>query len=283
MQEGVLAKSLEFQFENHAIDYDYLDDELHREILATTDKSALVGSRANLMVSNLITMQGIDKSLDDLFNSFWFNVHHRATSRPSDQAVCASILCDLDLRPVLAADDEDKMRVFWKTCRNIPLGVFWANGPRFDLETMRWAPKSFLHPSTWAVPPPKTGLTAMALDDGLHLSGVNAFYLQSVDLPSLEDSMIEFQAEEDPMTYAMLLTKNVDNPSWNSLQPFWKCVCLLWHELPDAVGFSQGVLVSCSEVVEQELCAEPSEGQQRCFTWSLARSSRSLCQRRRMG
>jgi hypothetical protein len=207
-------------------------------------------------------MQGIDKSRDDLFNSFWFNVRHRATSRPSDQAICAAVLCSLDLRPVLAADNEDKMRIFWKTCRNIPLGVFWVNGPRFDLETMRWAPKSFLHPSTWAVPPPKIGLTAMALDDGLHFSGVNAFYLQSVDLPSLEDSMIEFQAGEDPTTYAILLTKNVDNPSWNSLQPFWKCVCLLWHELPQPVGFSNGVLVSCSGVDEQELCAEPLEGQQ---------------------
>jgi hypothetical protein len=261
MQEGVLAKSIAFQFENHAIDYDFLDDQLHCEILATTNKSALVGSRANLMVSNLITMQGIDKSREDLFSSFWFNVRHRATSRPSDQAVCASILCGLDLRPVLAADNGDKMRVFWKTCRNIPFGVFWANGPRFDLETMRWAPKSFLHPSTWALPPPKTGLIAMALDDGLHFSGAKAFYLQSVDLPSLEDSMIEFQVGEDSATYVMLLTKDVDNPSWNSLRPFWKCVCLLWHELPRSVGFSHGVLVSCSGVDEQELCAEPSEGE----------------------
>lgn len=262
MQEGVLAKSLAFQFENHAIDYEFLDHQVHREIHATTDKSALVGSRATLMVSNLITMQGIDKSREDLFNSFWFNIRHRATSRLSDQAVCGSILCGLDLRPVLAADDEDKMRVFWKSCQDIPFGVFWANGPRFDLDTMRWAPKSFLHPSTWAVPPPKTGLTAKVLDDGLHFSGVNAFYLQSVDLPSLEDSMIEFQAGVDPTAYTMLLTKNVDNPSWNSLRPFWKCVCLLWHELPHSGGFSHGVLVSYSGVDEQELCAEPPHAQQ---------------------
>jgi hypothetical protein len=262
MQEGILAKSLAFQFENHAIDYDFLDDRLHLEIHATTDTSSLVGSRANLMVSNLITMQGSDKSRESLFISFWFNVRHRATSRPSDQAVCASIVCNLDLRPVLAADDVDKMRVFWKTCRDIPFGVFWANGPRFDLETMRWAPKAFLHPSTWALPPPQTGLTAAALDDGLHFSGVNAFYLQSIDLPSLEDSMVEFQAREDPTTYAMLLTKNVDNPSWNSLRPFWKFVCLLWHELPTFANFSHGVLVSCSGADEQDLCAESSEGQQ---------------------
>jgi hypothetical protein len=262
MQEGVLAKSLAFQFENHAIDYEFLDDRLHLEIHATTDTSALVGSRANLMVSNLITMQGINKSREDLFDSLWLNVRHRATSRPSDQAVCASILCGLDLRPVLAADNEDKMRVFWKTCRDIPLGVFWANGPRFDFETMRWAPKSLLHPSTWAMPPPKTGLIARVLDDGLHFSGVNAFYLQSVELPSLEDSMIEFQAQEDPTTYVILLTKKVDNPSWTSLGQFWKSVCILLYKLPELVGFSQGVLVSCSTVDDQELCAEPSEMQQ---------------------
>ena len=84
MQEGVLAKSLAFQFENRAIDYDFLDDRLCAELLLTTDMSTLVGHRANLMVSNLITMPGDEKSREDLFNLFWLNIRHRATSRESD-------------------------------------------------------------------------------------------------------------------------------------------------------------------------------------------------------
>ncbi|KAL9615730.1 MAG: hypothetical protein Q9160_009303 [Pyrenula sp. 1 TL-2023] len=152
------------------------------------------------------------------------------------------------------------MRVFWETARDIPLGVFWANGPRFDFDTLRWALKSLLHPSTWAVPPPKTGRTATALEDGLHFSGVNAFNLQSVELPTLEDSLIDFQVEGDSATYALLLTKNVENPSWHSLRSFWKSICLLFHELPDLLGFSAGVLVSGPAVDGQELGAEPREG-----------------------
>ena len=260
MQEGVLAKSLAFQFENRAIDYDFLDDRLCAELLLTTDMSTLVGHRANLMVSNLITMPGDEKSREDLFNSFWLNIRHRATSRESDQAVCASILCGIDLRPVLAAENEDKMRVFWKTSREVPLGVVWANGPRFDLDTIRWAPKSFLHPSTWAVPITKTGLIAQVMDDGLHFSSANAVYLPSIALPTMENSIIEFQgAGENPNTYAMKLTPRVENPSWGSLRPFWKHVCLLWLEMPRSIEMAYGVLVSCSGVDEHEFYNEAGE------------------------
>lgn len=104
-------------------------------------------------------------------------------------------------------------------------------------------------------------MTAKALDYGWHFSGVSAIYLQSIDLPSLDDSLIEFQVQDDAKTvYAILLTKKVDNPSWSSLVPFWKHVCLLWRELPDVMGFSQGVLVSCAGVDERELYAEVSDG-----------------------
>jgi hypothetical protein len=259
MQEGVLAKTLLFQFENLAIDYAFLDDRILQQIPLTTDETVLLGNKASLIVSHLITMRDSEISRENLFSSLWFNMRHRATSRLSDQAVCASILCDVDLRPVLAADNEDRMEVFWRTCREIPLGILWVNGPRFDLDTMRWAPKSFLHPSTWALPPPKTGATATVMDDGLHFSGVNAFYFQAVDLPSTENSMIEFHVGDDATTYVMLMTRNVDNPDWTTLRPFWNSVCLLWHELPSPSDFSHGVLVSCSGLEEQELCAGPSQ------------------------
>lgn len=123
MQEGVLAKTLLFQFENLAIDYAFLDDRILQQIPLTTDETVLLGNKASLIVSHLITMRDSEISRENLFSSLWFNMRHRATSRLSDQAVCASILCDVDLRPVLAADNEDRMEVFWRTCREIPLGI----------------------------------------------------------------------------------------------------------------------------------------------------------------
>ena len=64
--------------------------------------------------------------------------------------------------------------------------------------------------------------------------------------------MIEFQAGNDQTSYVLLLSKNVGNPSWSSLQPFWKSICLLWDELPTISEFSHGVLVSCPDAEEQE-------------------------------
>ena len=149
MQEGVLAQTIAFQFQNGAIDEDNLIRRLPSESASNTDKSPLVGVTATRTILDLFNMKQDQQSISELFKMLWANVRHRESSKPTDQAVCAAVLCNIDLRPILAAADEDRMLVFWKTSRIIPIGVFWAAGPRYDIDTMRWAPKSMLDPRCW--------------------------------------------------------------------------------------------------------------------------------------
>jgi hypothetical protein len=99
-------------------------------------------------------------------------------------------------------------------------------------------------------------MNAIVADDGLHFSGVDACYLEGIDLPKIEDSMIELQIGDE--TVLLLLNKKVENPAWADLRPHWGSVCLLWNALPTLNGFSNGILVSCKSLTCDQILDDAS-------------------------
>ena len=244
MQEGILAKELAFQFQDRAIHYEYLSDQHTQSFLGATDASHMFSSKADRMISSSLTFSKESESRMDRLRSLWFAIRHRTTSKAKDQAICIAILCDLDVSPILAGSGVDPMIAFWREFEEIPLSILWTNGPRFLVDSMRWAPQSLLDPSTWAIPPSRTSDAALVSSKGLRFSGVEAIAFPGIGHPKHDDSLIEFSVEQSNDVFHGALAKNVGNPSWSEIAEHWSNIALLWDKRSEYQGFFGGVLVS---------------------------------------
>ena len=256
MPEGALAKRLALQFSDRSVTQRRLEEHAAVQFQYTEETTAIPTNRAKHIITNLSNMVGDSKSLEDIFLCLWYGIRGRATSKPSDQAICAAVMCDLNMTQILAAPDESKMIEFWRACKTVPLGVFFVKGPRLNLQTMRWAPREFLDPQTWEVPPPKLGLEATVSKDGLRFSGVKACLLPHLEPPYTPGGIVEFRLAGEPIVYALRLERDVGNPAWSDPRPDWSSTCVFWNFRPTMDNFARGVLVSCKELPEDCLAAQ---------------------------
>ena len=254
LQEGALAARLAFQFADHAIDYAYLDDLMITTIVDVTTTSHLVGNRANRSLSSITSIISSDPSEDaqgqkrqENYSSLWSALRHRATSRRSDEAICAAILLGVNLGPVLDSPNEKKMEAFWTNQDEVPTGILWVNGPRMDIDSLRWAPESLLDARTWALSFPDRGSWASRTSDGLVFQGIEGFLLVNVPLPKSPDGVLEFYDARSRMSYYISQMKNVGNAQWTELAEHWMNCALLWREPPISVVVTAGALVSCND------------------------------------
>jgi hypothetical protein len=250
--EGALAATLAFQFADSAIDYDYLDDLMVAANYDIIETSRLVGNRANLSLSSVTSFASKHSAertnRQQLYSSLWSALRHRSTSKTSDIAICAGILLDMDLRPILASPNEKKMETFWISQQKIPSGILWVNGPRMDRDTLRWAPISLLDPRTWALSLSAKGPWASRTTEGLKFQGIEGFQLQGLPLPTADGSAIEFIDNRSREKHYITLMGNVGNSEWKELADQWTRCALLWHEVPTRDSSSAGALVSCRKI-----------------------------------
>ena len=257
LQEGALAARLAFQFADHAIDYDYLDDRMMAALLNSTTTSHLLGNRANRSLSSvtsIISSESLDHMQADdrqkVYSSLWSALRHRATSRRSDEAICAAILLGVNLDPVLDAPGEKKMEVFWTNQDEVPTGILWVNGPRMNIDSLHWAPESLLNHNTWALSFLDKGSWASRCSDGLLFQGIEGFSLVNVPLPQMTNSVLEFYDIRSEVTYHIIRMENVGNAQWSELARYWTNCALLWHHPPTPEMFTAGSLLSCDEFDE---------------------------------
>jgi hypothetical protein len=254
MQEGILTQKLIFQFMDQTISQDALGN-LHADVfLRDQTISHIVGAKANLMVQSALSFCDVSATSAERLHELWYAIRHRTTSRPADQAVCGGILCKLDLAPILAAnyEGEDRILAFWRQFDMLPLNVLWANGPRFSMPNMRWAPRSLLDPSTWGAPPFRSARQARCTDDGLCFSGVEGLVFSDISPPASNDGLIEFTFPEIPEPsgtassnkFHAILTPNAGNSSWTALKESCQNVAILWDRKSENRDFFGGVLVS---------------------------------------
>ncbi|CAF9921558.1 MAG: hypothetical protein GOMPHAMPRED_002320 [Gomphillus americanus] len=271
MQEGALAKVLGFQFEDHALDWEYLDDALCKNLMDTSNAATLIGAFANLMTGHLRSLSKAKGSWEALFEALWFAMRHRATSRDSDQAVCAAILCSLDVKLVLSVPDDQKMDAFWGICQKVPLGLLLCNGPRLDTAGFRWAPRAFLQPSTWATGLPRTGKTGEVSANGLRFSGFIASPILIDPWPLTLHSVIELFFHDSPMQKLLVrLTQSVDNPTWSKIIGHRNQLCILLDELPSSEMPTSGLLVTCRTKNHADMLEDLSK--EACDQWPILES-----------
>lgn len=253
LQEGALAARLAFQFADHAIDYDHLDDLMIAAISDVATISRLVGNRANLSLSSITSIISSNSSegaqgdeRENIYSSLWSALRHRATSRRSDEAICAAILLGVNLGPVLDSPNEKKMEAFWTNQDQVPTGILWVNGPRMNIDSLHWAPESLLDARTWALSFPDRGSWARRSSDGLIFQGIEGFSLVNVQLPEMNESVLEFHDARLQVSYYISRMENVGNAQWTGLAEYWTNCVLLWRERPTPEVFSAGILLSCS-------------------------------------
>lgn len=250
LQEGALAAKLAFQFADHAIDYDYLDD-LMIASMSDNTTSHLVGNRANISLSSLVSIISFRDSENlpaqekqKVYSSLWSALRHRTTSRQSDEAICAAILLGVKLEPVLDCPNEERMKVFWMNQDQIPTGVLWVNGPRMNIDSLRWAPESLLDARTWALSFLDIGSWASQTSNGLVVQGVESFWVKDAPLPHLPEAVIEFHDPRTNVCYCISRMENVENTEWLFLTQHWKNCALLWREPPTVETITAGALLS---------------------------------------
>lgn len=69
----------------------------------------------------------------------------RAVSVPADEVLCLFCNMGLDMEVVMRTPPEDRLAVFWRNVRKIPVGLVFSTAPeKMTVPGLRWAPTSFL-------------------------------------------------------------------------------------------------------------------------------------------
>ncbi|KAK7709619.1 hypothetical protein SLS63_013164 [Diaporthe eres] len=69
----------------------------------------------------------------------------RAVSVPTDEVLCLFCNMGLDMELVMRTPPEERLAVFWRNVRKIPVGLVFSTAPqKMTVPGLRWAPTSFL-------------------------------------------------------------------------------------------------------------------------------------------
>ncbi|MCJ1287815.1 hypothetical protein MMC26_007167 [Xylographa opegraphella] len=151
-QEGVLAKSLWFQFHDQAEDFAVLKNGLflegYEDVRAMIIYHDLVNQFQWLGIYN--PEDPANPKIGQELLTLDYALSRRAVSVPADEALCITTLLDLNLREIVAvpAEHEARMCKLWeliaKKYGGIPQSILTLGYTRLETEGFRWAPKTLL-------------------------------------------------------------------------------------------------------------------------------------------
>lgn len=136
-QEGAIAKELEFQFTDGAINFRQL-------LLATKGDRSTV---ANEITSQLMILRSLAYPLE-LGLQLVHLLHAlewRSTSNAEDEAICIASLLRLPPEPFFDLPIEQHMPQLLTAMQSIPSSLLFSKGPRLNIPNFSWAPRSFLN------------------------------------------------------------------------------------------------------------------------------------------
>ena len=141
-QEGVLAKSLYFQFLDGALDLE-LEIQRLRENPDTMESLTLVPP---LMITyrQIRFFRGQKLSFEERFLQICSSFSDRTTSVVSDEPICFGTLLGLDVFEIAQTPPELRMQKLWKMLPCIPGSILNTTMDRLDTPGLRWAPRTFL-------------------------------------------------------------------------------------------------------------------------------------------
>jgi hypothetical protein len=136
-QEGAIAKELEFQFADGAINL--------RQLLVATrgDRSTV----ANQILTQLMILRSLAYPLEHGLKlvHILHALEWRSTSNAEDEAICIASLLDLSPETFFDLPIEQHMPQLLTAIRSIPSSLLFSKGPRLNSPNFGWAPRSFLN------------------------------------------------------------------------------------------------------------------------------------------
>ena len=162
LQEGVLARSLWFQFHDQAEEIAVLNTRLfhegtkdirvmmiYQDLLSQFQWLKMLNAKSVADPSGKDTESGERKVVS--LTTLDYGLQHRAVSVAADEALCIATLLKLSLEEIQAVpeDAEDRMCKLWKLIAvkygGIPQKILYLGYPRLPTAGFRWAPRTLLH------------------------------------------------------------------------------------------------------------------------------------------
>ncbi|KAJ5591438.1 hypothetical protein N7450_005410 [Penicillium hetheringtonii] len=177
-QEGVLAKSLYFQFRDSSVE---LETEIQRLKDGADKVTQLTLVQPLLRMYQEIRFLGRgDASFEEKFKAICSSLGDRNTSVASDEPLCIGTLLGLNVLQLAQAPPELRMQKLWKMIPLVPFSFLQSQMVRLESPGLSWAPKTFLrcvqnrnrtgNPSCWSASMlGAVGGTATVSDEGVIL------------------------------------------------------------------------------------------------------------------
>ena len=249
LQEAVLSRVLSFQFSDQSIRFDHLRKAIDHMIADSIDKSHMIAQYASHWLVEARKISSSDTG-DVTIERYCSALRFRSTSRPSDVAICGSILLGSGLAQVLAVPNAAKMLAFWRCQDTIPVGVLFSTGPRLKVDGFRWAPSNLLEPGLkWSFgKSPVADITP----DGLTFEGIHGMLISDFFVPADEaGKLYRLKVAESEQRYLIMFRDGKEKLA--DVKDAWTGSCvLLLEELPDYHSQSSGALVMPLDPVQTE-------------------------------
>jgi len=169
LQEGILARSLHFQFADTAIDFQQSWLDLVRGNEQQPEFHNLLGF--------YIRLRGDWKREDSppvrSIQNVVVALHERSTSVPTDEALCLGTLLGVDMESLVQVPPQQRMKRFWSLQSSYTGELTFWTGRRLKDDGYRWAPASFLDARLESLPGnsfTNASSPAHCSDDGLHVT-----------------------------------------------------------------------------------------------------------------
>ncbi|KAI4231292.1 MAG: hypothetical protein L6R40_007777 [Gallowayella cf. fulva] len=148
LQEGRLAARVWFQFSDKAVDVKSVFDDLDlRHVPSRVELWLQKAIYAQLWVQIWYRGKGIRQTgaVASAIHSTRLALGSRSVSVATDEALCLSTLMDMDITRITSVSPTERMEVFWRTFRKVPLGFLFSRVSKKMPQTgLHWAPLSFL-------------------------------------------------------------------------------------------------------------------------------------------
>jgi hypothetical protein len=149
-EEGFLPQWVNIELKDGLIDFYQVIQKLYQIHMNDKDKWF-----AAIFIRDLLTILQKARPLDrfnrqrpmsrrvvDLFNA----LSRRRSSRPDDQLLVMGLLLDIDIKPLLSLEGEEKWIFFYRNLKHIQWTVLFDQREKLRTSPFRWAPSTWISP-----------------------------------------------------------------------------------------------------------------------------------------
>lgn len=136
LQESSLSKRVVFMFQNDLVLAETILDEsgvkIHRPVVGTAH--LLLDNLTNWVLTDQVTVGGLQR-----------NLYRRTSSKSDDECLAVALFLNIDVRPLLEVEGEERMIHFWNEVQHVPKGIILHNLDKISRDGYRWAPRSIMN------------------------------------------------------------------------------------------------------------------------------------------